>query len=94
MKIAEKVAVDDGKLLIQQTHDLNPAMERAAMLRQSGAGVLGEKRLVGTIPFALIETWAKEAGVDIQDREAVREIMHRKIMSGEFQKFRVWEGTY
>ena len=94
MKIAERVTTDGDKLLIQQTHDVAPAMERAAMLRQSGAGVLGEKRLVGTIPFALIEAWAQEAGVAITDREAVREIMHRKIMSGEFQKFRVWEGIY
>lgn len=94
MKIAERVTTDGDKLIIQQTHDVAPAMERAAMLRQSGLGVQGNSRLVGTIPTALLETWAREAGVSVTDTEAVREIMNKKIMSGEFQKFRVWEGTF
>lgn len=94
MKLAEKAFVDGDNLIVQKTHDLEPAMQRAEAIRQRNGGVLGEKRLVGSIPFELIEIWAQEAGVSISDTEAVREILHKKILSGEFNKFRVWGGTY
>jgi hypothetical protein len=42
----------------------------------------------------LIAEWMKEAGVDPSDNEARQEIMKRKILSGEFDKFRVWKGTW
>jgi hypothetical protein len=94
MKIQERTIVDGDKVTFHTSHDVTPALERAAMLRSSGAGVQGNNRLVGSIPFALIEAWANEAGVALTDTEAVRELMHKKILSGEFNKFRVWGGRY
>ena len=94
MKIGEKLHFDDDKVVIQRTHDLNPELQRAEMLRKAGVGMTGEKRLVGTIPLNLIESWCKEAGVKWDDVEARKQIVKRKILSGDFDKFRVWKGTY
>ena len=96
MKIGEKIHYDhaDNKLIVQKTHDVNPELHRAEMLRNAGVGQTGEKRLVGTIPLNLIAEWCKEAGVKWDDVQARQDVVKRKILSGEFDKFRVWKGTY
>lgn len=96
MKLGEKILYDhaEDKVVVQKTHDVTPEMHRAQMLRDAGAGQSGESRLVGTIPLHLIAEWCKEAGVKWDDVQARQEVMKRKILSGEFDKFRVWKGTY
>ena len=96
MKIGEKIHYNesDNKIVIQKTHDVNPELHRAEMLRSAGAGQKGEHRLVGSIPLNLIAEWCKEAGVKWDDAHARAEVVKRKILSGEFDKFRVWKGTY
>ncbi len=42
----------------------------------------------------ILSQWLKEAGVDWSDRGAAQEVIKRKMLSGDFAKFRVWEGTY
>ena len=54
----------------------------------------GEKRLAGFLDGAVLATWLKEAGVAWSDTEAAKEVVKRKMQSGEFSKFRVWEGSY
>jgi hypothetical protein len=54
----------------------------------------GESRLVGVIPMHIMQEWFKEAGVSWDDREACKEIVKRKMLSGDFDKLRVWEGSY
>ena len=96
MKIGEKIWHDptQDKLIVQKIHDLNPELQRAEMLRKAGCGQTGESRLVGTIPLTLISEWCKEAGIQWDDIEARKEVVKRKILSGEFDKFRVWQGKY
>lgn len=96
MKIAEKIHYDhaNDKVVVQKTHDMNPEMYRAQMLREAGVGQKGEHRLVGTIPLTLIAEWCKEAGVKWDDQQARQDVVKRKILSGEFDKFRVWEGRF
>jgi len=96
MKIGEKVFVDntEDKLIVQKTFDVTPELGRAEMLRKAGVGMKGESRLVGTIPLHMISEWCKEAGVKWDDIEARKEVVKRKILSGEFDKFRVWNGRY
>lgn len=96
MKTGEKVLYDhtNDKVVIQKTHDVNPELQRAEMLRNAGVGQTGDKRLVGTIPLNLIAEWCKEAGVKWDDTQARQDVVKRKILSGEFDKFRVWKGTY
>lgn len=96
MKIAEKIHYDhaNDKVVIQKTHDLSHEMHRANMLREAGVGQKGEHRLVGTIPLTLIAEWCKEAGVKWDDQQARQDVVKRKILSGDFDKFRVWEGRF
>lgn len=94
MKIGEKVKFEGDQVVVQKTHDMTPEMHRAQMLREAGKGQKGESRLVGTIPLNLIAEWCKEAGVKWDDIEARKQIVKRKILSGDFDKFRVWKGTY
>ena len=96
MKIAEEIKYDpvEEKLVVKKTHDMNPERYRAKMLREAGVGQKGEHRLVGTIPLALIAEWCKEAGVRWDDQQARQDVVKRKILSGDFDKFRVWEGRF
>ena len=96
MKIGEQILYDnvEDKVIIKKTHDLNPELDRAEMLRKAGVGQSGESRLVGSIPLNLITEWCKEAGVSWDDVHGRQEVMRRKILSGEFDKFRVWKGTF
>ena len=96
MKIGEQILFDhaENKVVVKKTHDVNPEMHRAQMLRDAGCGQKGESRLVGSIPLNMIEDWCKEAGVKWDDSKARAEVVKRKILSGEFDKFRVWKGTY
>jgi len=96
MKIGEQILYDnvEDKVIIKKTHDMNPEMHRAQMLRDAGIGQKGEHRLVGSIPLNLIAQWCKDAGVSWDDVHGRQEVMRRKIMSGEFDKFRVWKGKF
>lgn len=95
-KVGEKIWYDEtsGKMIHQKQHDFTQEMRMAAAARELHGGKQGENRLVGVIPTALINEWLKAAGVDWSDHGAVQEIIKRNILSGEFDKFRVWKGTY
>lgn len=95
MKVNEKAHYDEatGKLIVESTYDNNPALHQARMYRDAGVGQSGEHRLIGTLPMHLVKEWLKEAGVSWDD-PAASDVIKRKILSGEFDKFRVWEGTY
>lgn len=101
MKIGEKTYEDDGKLIIQKTHDFTPVLKQMEQIRSSGIQNMGDgmnnadNRFVGRIPLALIEMWCKEAGVKWDDVHARAEVVKKKILSGEFDKFRSdWKGSY
>ena len=96
MKLNEQWAYDDAadRLLIKETHDVQPVLDGVAALKSAGLTGTAERRHVGRVPFAVLENWVREAGVSFDDPEAVKEVMHRKLLSGEFSKFRIWEGEY
>ena len=96
MKIGEQTYLDEGtnQIVVKRTFDYNYELERAAQLRQAGAGQKGDNKLVGTIPLDMMAQWCKEAGVKWDDIEARKQVVKRKIMSGDFDKLRVWKGRY
>lgn len=96
MKIGEKFHFDDQtkKIVHQKVHDFTHAEKYAKAATQTTGGIAGESRLIGTIPRALVTEWLKEAGVSWDDTEARQQVVKRKILSGDFDKFRVWKGTY
>lgn len=94
-KIGERIHWDGNKMIVQETHDFNPVLEKAKALRSAGADGLGkDNKLVGLIPMKLWHEWAKEAGVKASDTKAMREIVARKMNDSDYSHLRVWEGKY
>ena len=96
MKIKEQVHHDkkNDKIIVESTYDNNPALERVEQLNNAKVGLTGENRLVGSIPIHIIKMWCTEAGIKWSDIEARKQVVKRKILSGDFDKLRVWKGTF
>ena len=99
MKKFERVDAEDKMLHISQKHDVTATLKRAELMRQAReAGVNGhipdDWKPIGTVPGVLVRAWANEAGVKMDDTEAMRELINKKLMSGEFSKLRVTEGKF
>ena len=95
MKIGERFIPDEGdKFVVQETHDFNPYLEQARLLRSHGDGRVGESRHVARLPIKLIQEWCREAGVAWGDVAARKEVVRRKLMDGDYNQFRVWGGRY
>ena len=93
-KIAEKMFEDDGKIIVQQTHDFTPVLEKAKALKSAGADSFGESKLVGLIPMKVWVQWAKKWGVNPNDTAAMREVVAREMNNSDNAHLRVWEGRY
>ena len=96
MKISEKVHIDEDKkeIIIESVYTNTPYLDRVAEIKKQGLGQTGESRLVGSVPIHLIKEWCKELGVKWDDVEARKDVVKKKMLSGEFDKLRVWKGTY
>tara|TARA_R110000868_G_scaffold9061_1_gene45871 strand:+ start:547 stop:837 length:291 start_codon:yes stop_codon:yes gene_type:complete len=96
MQIKEKVHFDkkEDKIIIEKTYDNQGVLDRAENLRKGKHGMTGENRLVGSIPIHIVAQWCKDVGVKWDDIEARKEVVRKNILSGEFDKFRVWKGTF
>lgn len=93
-KIAEKMFEEDGKIIVQQTHDFTPVLERAKALKSAGADSFGESKLVGLVPMKVWAEWAKKWGVNPNDTAAMREVVAREMNNSDNAHLRVWEGRY
>lgn len=93
MKTTERAFFEGDKLVHHRRFENDPYIERAKQLRDTHGGVQGENRLAGIVPMHLMVEWAKEAGLQMSD-PAFKDVVRRKMLSGEFDKLRVWEGRY
>lgn len=94
-QIGESVRLDDDKLIIKRTFNLDETLKDAAYSREKSMNSFGSDwKHVGDIHPAMVTNWLKEAGVAWSDTEAVKDVIKTKLMSGEFSKLRDWEGTY
>lgn len=93
-KISEKIDFEHDHMVIKKKHDVSQSLRDVQKAKDAGIGMSGENRLVGFLDGAVLAQWLKEAGVSWSDTEAAKEVVKRKMMSGEFSKFRVWEGSY
>ena len=94
MKVGEKfIDNHDGTFVVQRQFNNEPYLNRVEKIRELNGGILGESRLAGEIPLHIVETWAKEAGIKWSD-PAMKDVIKRKLLSGDFDKFRVWKGTF
>ena len=85
---------DGDKLVQQRTFDLQPVLDHTAALRETGSSSNADWWHLGTIDGRMLSAWLKEAGVDWSDTEGMQTVINRKLMDGEFAKFRVKEGTF
>ena len=94
MKVGEKfIDNHDGTFVVQQKFNNEPYLNRVEKIRELNGGIMGESRLAGEIPLHIVEAWAKEAGIKWSD-PAMKDVIKRKLLSGDFDKFRVWKGTF
>jgi hypothetical protein len=94
MKINETIKFEDDKLIVQQTHNWNPVLEKAKALKDAGLESAGESKLVGLVPMKMWAEWAKKWGVDPNDTTAMREVVARELNDSDNSHLRVWEGKY
>ena len=94
MLIKEKIVATESGIEIQKTFDNDVYIEQAKQIRDQGLGQTGESRLVGRIPMHLVSKWIKDAGLNWNDKQATQDLIRTKMLSGDFDKFRVWKGTY
>jgi hypothetical protein len=94
MKISETIKIEDNKVIVQQTHDWNPVLEKAKALKDAGLESAGESKLVGLVPMKMWAEWAKKWGVNPNDTTAMREVVARELNDSDNSHLRVWEGRY
>lgn len=94
MKVNQSVHVDGENLIFKTTHSADSALHRARVMRDAGKQNMGESKAVAVVPAALLFKWAKDAGVDITDSQAMREVVDKQLACSDNRQFRVWDGTY
>lgn len=79
---------------VKRTFDVAPVMDSAAALRSAGKTELGESWHVGRVDARVLSMWIKEAGLEPSDTHAIEDMLKKKLLDGDFSKFRVHEGTF
>lgn len=85
--------VEDGdKVHHVRSYDFQKAIDETKTL--SKVERTGDWWHVGHIPREMIAIWIKEAGLSWDDTDAVRDMVKRKLLSGEFNNLRPHQGTF
>lgn len=90
----------DGSLTLKTSIDVTQPLKNAERLRNTGAAPMSDSVCVGSIDMELLFTLAKQAGVRIDDGEALGEFAFTLLQGGkiggvdgaDFSKFRVYGG--
>ena len=89
-----KAFKDDGKLIVHKKTDPNLALEGVKRAREISTTPMSDSKHVARIDAHVLEKWVKEAGLRFDDREAVRDLIKRKLMDSDNADWRVWQRTY
>lgn len=90
----ERLFKQDGKLVFHKQTDPTAALESAKMARAAPGAPMADTWHVGRIDAHVLEMWLQEAGVKFHDKEAVRNVIRKKLLDGENAAFRVKEGSF
>jgi hypothetical protein len=96
-KTKETILWDDmaGKMIVQETHNFTPVVERAKTLKSHGRDNFGsDNKLVGVVPAKMFAMWAKKWGVNMSDSKAMEDVIAKELMDPDNSQFRVWEGRF
>ena len=96
MKINEKVHIDEKnqKIHIESVYSNQPYLDRVAEINRLGLGKSGENRLAGSIPIHLLKQVCDKLGVEWSDTDARKDVVKKMLLSGDFDKLRVWKGKF
>lgn len=90
----ERIFTQDDKLIIHKQTDPTASLEAVKLAREAPTQPISDSWHVGRIDKHVLELWVKEAGVRFDDREAVKEIIRKKLLDGDNKAFRVKEGNF
>ena len=96
MKIGEKAHVDEKKqkILVESVYSNQPYLDRVEEINKRGLGQTGESRLAGSIPIHLLKQVCDKLGVRWDDVEARKDVVKKMLLSGDFDRLRVWKGKF
>ena len=96
-KTKQTIHWDDmsSKMIVQETHDFTPIVEKAKSLKSLGLDNFGnDNKLVGVVPAKMFAMWAKKWGVSMSDHKAMEDVVARELMDPDNSQLRVWGGTF
>jgi len=88
--VMERMVEDDGKLIVDRRQNIDALIEQNKAEAAEAPSMFGQAavRKIGSIPLVVAEQWSRECGEAIGTR-AFAEYCKRKIMDGDFAKFRI-----
>ena len=82
------------KIIIEKQWDNTPTLERVNQIKTSGVGDGKDYKFAGSIPIGLLKEVCDKLGVNWNDVEARKEVVKKMMLSGDFDKLRVWKGRF
>jgi hypothetical protein len=87
----------DGKAVVHTQSYTEGSKARAKNARDRGLDkkvqfAEGDMRLLAEVPMIFIHKWMKESGIHPSNTRELDAYILKKIQSGEFDKFKVWNG--
>lgn len=77
--------VEDDKVVVNRQQDIQRILDFNRERNIDGHNKKSDMRLVGSIPFVVVELWVQESGLKLGSQEFA-EYVKKKLMSGEFSK--------
>lgn len=85
MSVQTQILDSDGKIVINRTQDVQRILDFNKERNIDGHNKKSDMRLVGSIPFVVVEMWMRECGAKFGSAE-FNEYVKKKLTSGEFSK--------
>jgi len=82
------------KIIIEKQWDNTPTLERVNQMKASGVGDGKDYKFAGSIPIGLLKEVCDKLGVNWNDVEARKDVVKKMMLSGDFEKLRVWKGRF
>jgi len=82
------------KIIIEKQWDNTPTLERVNHIKSSGVGDGKDYKFAGSIPIGLLKEVCDKLGVNWNDVEARKDVVKKMMLSGDFDKLRVWKGRF
>lgn len=82
----------DGRLVIKRSQEIESLLAMNAHEAEAAPSMFGQAavRKLGSIPLVIAEEWSRECGAAIGSKEFAL-YCKRKLMDGDFAKFRIKE---